>query len=130
LFSSQIISYISISVISSIITAIIFLVSRIFVLKKVSQAAVALEVNQRIKTILQEYRTEIDKLKAELSALKEAYDKLLQEYITLKADYQSLQKDYEKVCKENISLKIQIDAMKRRLSSIENKVNGNSTHDK
>jgi predicted nucleic acid-binding Zn-ribbon protein len=104
-------------------------VSRIFALKKISQAAVTLEVNQRIKVILQEYRAEIDKLKTELAILKEAYNKLTQEYITLKADYQSLQKDYEKVCKENISLKIQVDAMKKRLSKIENKVNGNSAHD-
>lgn len=93
------------SALSSIFTFILTLTFKYWQIKTLSTIAIAEEVNKRIKTILQAYQERTEKLESELNQVKERYFQC---------------------CQENHLLKLQVEALKKRLLKLENKINGST----
>jgi len=112
------------SIIGSLVTLIITIVTKWWQFKAFAHATIVLEVNARIKQIIQSYEHQINELKNDLKDLQQKYEELEKSHLNLKAEYDNLLNKYNQVCQENIVLKSQMQAMKSRLLNIEHKVNG------
>jgi hypothetical protein len=114
------------SIIGSLLTLIITIITKWWQFRAFAHATIVLEVNARIKQIIQSYEQQINELKNDLKELQQKYEALEKSHLNLKTEYDTLLTKYNQVCQENIVLKSQMQAMKNRLLNIEYKVNGNN----